>query len=169
MSLNYNWMYRRARAPRATRASHAQQTPVKRHEQTQKRIVTYVCVCTLAWLVAGAAVGDAGAAGAAGAGGGWRVDADMSRARGVRRATGDARGVARVPSSIQCKCASAMQHNVSTDWLALPHPQRFDWTKGFCVSLGTLVIRAVLHWGVVASLCDLRLHRLQQYVLGAST
>ena len=50
----------------------------------------------MARLVAGAAVGDAGVAGA---GGGWRVDADMSRARGVRRATGDARGVARVPSS----------------------------------------------------------------------
>ena len=104
----------------------------------------------MAWLVAGAAVGDAGAAGAAGAGGGRlysiSVDADMSRARGVsmgymsrargvRRATGDARGVARVPSSK----FNARQNNVSTNRLVLP--QRFDWTKGFC----TL--------GVVASLC----------------
>jgi hypothetical protein len=47
---------------------------------------------------------------------------------------------------------ASAKHNVSTGWLALPHPQRFDWTKGFCVSVG-LVIRAVLHWEVVASLC----------------
>ena len=118
----------------------------------------------MAWLVAGAAVGDAGAAGAAGAGGGRlysiSVDADMSRARGVsmgymsrargvRRATGDARGVARVPSSK----FNARQNNVSTDRLVLP--QRFDWTKGFCVSLG-LVIRFHLPQASESSVHSLR-------------
>jgi hypothetical protein len=111
-------------------------------------------------------VGDAGAAGAAGAGGGRlysiSVDADMSRARGVsmgymsrargvRRATGDRAEWHACLHRNSMQVASA-KHNVSTGWLALPHPQRFDWTKGFCVSLG-LVIWAVLHWGVVASLC----------------
>ena len=72
---------------------------------------------------------------------------------GTRGKEGDgrcARSGTRAFIEIQCKIRQ--KHNVSTDWLALPHSQRFDWTKGFCVSLG-LVIWAVLHWGVVASLC----------------
>jgi hypothetical protein len=130
----------------------------------------------LAWLVAGAA-------GAAGAGGGRlysiSVDADMSRARGVsmgymsrargvRRATGDARGVARVPSSKFN--ASSFGKTQRFNWLVgAAAPATFRLDKGLLCQLRACYLGRLTLGSGRFSVCHCAyIHRLQQYVLGAS-
>ena len=160
MSLNYNWMYRRARAPRATRASHAQQTPVKRHEQTQKRM----CVCMYLGLAGGRRGGGRRGRGRRGRRGRRTIILNFCGRRHVEGTRGK-HGVH--VEGTRGKEGDGMR----AEWHACLHRNSMHGKTtfqliGWCCRNVSTGQRASVHWEWSLLCAPLRLHRLQQYVLG---